>query len=81
MEVQKIEPLKCPECKSTNVSRNPVVFKGKTTNAIITCSECRKDYSEKDGEVTEHKNRPFYGKSGVMVSRYEMGDYKDNQGN
>lgn len=81
MEVQKIAPLECPECKSKNVNRKAVVFKGKTTNAIITCMDCRKDYSEKDGQATEHKTRPFYGKSGTMVSRYEMGDYKDNQGN
>jgi transposase-like protein len=80
MKIEKVAPLSCPECKSTKVNRQKIINRRKETNSIISCFDCRKDYSMKDMKATEHKNQPFYGRSGVMVSRYEMGDYLDHRG-
>lgn len=78
--VQKILPLTCHVCNSDRVTRQ-LVNKGRViTNTLIKCDDCRKVYSMKDGTVTEYKNQPFYGRSGISEARYQMGDYYDNQG-
>ena len=81
MQVTKVAPLECPECKSKNVNQRNVM-KGykKIVNRILSCFDCKKDYSERDNEATEHKNRPFYGRGGTREARCQMGDYLDHRG-
>lgn len=79
MQVTIVEPLKCPECQSVNASSRSIP-QAKPPYKIISCFDCRKDYSTRDGKATEHKNQPFYGKSGTHIARYQMGDYGDHKG-
>lgn len=62
MKIEKIEPLKCPQCKSTSVS---------TYRGTITCDGC-KYKTKKDGKKEKVKEYPV---SKGKNPRYDTGDF------
>jgi ribosomal protein L37AE/L43A len=70
VEIQKIEPLKCPECKSTEVEKKIKVIK---------CYECKKEFNGTDKPKSFNLNK-VGSASGRNTSRYQMGDYYDHKG-